>query len=165
MDFDFSPELRAVRERVRAFVRDEVMPLEPHEDEENGLPADKLTELRQKARRAGVWAPQLPAELGGLGLDTVGLCAVFEEAGRSPLGPLALNCAAPDEGNMHLLLRAGTPAQRDRYLTPLARGDCRSCFAMTEPMPGAGSDPTMMRTRAERQSDFWVINGRKWFTS
>jgi acyl-CoA dehydrogenase len=165
MDFDFPPELRAVRERVRAFVRDEVMPLEPHDDEENGLPADKLTELRQKARRAGVWAPQLPAELGGLGLDTVGLCAVFEEAGRSPLGPLALNCAAPDEGNMHLLLRAGTPAQRDRYLTPLARGDCRSCFAMTEPMPGAGSDPTMMRTRAERQSDFWVINGRKWFTS
>jgi acyl-CoA dehydrogenase len=165
MDFDFSPELRQLRERIRAFVRDEVIPLEPGEVEEAGLPAEVLTKVRQKARQAGVWAPQLPTDLGGLGLDTVGLCAVFEEAGRSPLGPLALNCAAPDEGNLHLLLRAGTAAQRDRYLAPLARGEIRSCFAMTEPAPGAGSDPTMMRTRAERHGDRWVINGRKWFTT
>jgi acyl-CoA dehydrogenase len=93
------------------------------------------------------------------------MCLVFEEAGRSPLGPLALHCAAPDEGNMHLLLRAGTPEQRRRYLEPLARGEVRSCFAMTEPAPGAGSDPTMMQTRAERRGGGWVLSGRKWFTT
>jgi acyl-CoA dehydrogenase len=81
------------------------------------------------------------------------------------LGPLALHCAAPDEGNMHLLLRAATPAQRERYLMPLARGETRSCFAMTEPAPGAGADPTMLRTRAERRGSRWIINGHKWFTS
>jgi acyl-CoA dehydrogenase len=165
MDFDFSPALQALRRRVRSFVRDEVLPLEPQEDEDEGLPPEALAALRQKARQAGVWAPHLPAEYGGLGLDTVGLCAVFEEAGRSPLGPLALNCAAPDEGNMHLLLRAATPEQRQRYLGPLARGELRSCFAMTEPAPGAGSDPTMLRTRAERRGDRWAINGHKWFTT
>src|SRR5262245_29650708 len=111
MDFDLSPELAALRDRVRAFVRDEALPLERHEDEDAGLPADVLAAVRAKARAAGVWAPQLPPEYGGLGLDTVGLCVVFEEAGRSMIGPLALHCAAPDEGNMHLLLRAATPEQ------------------------------------------------------
>ena len=81
------------------------------------------------------------------------------------LGPLALNCAAPDEGNMHLLLRAATPEQQEKYLLPLARGEARSCFAMTEPAPGAGSDPTMLQTRAEGRGDRWVLNGHKWFTS
>src|SRR5215469_535696 len=159
MDFELSPALQALRRRVRSFVRDEVLPLEPQEDEDEGLPPEVLAALRQKARQAGVWAPHLPAESGGL-------CAVFEEAGCSPLGPLALNCAAPDEGNMHLLLlRAATPEQRQRYLGPLARGELRSCFAMTEPAPGAGSDPTMLRTRAERRGDKWAINGHKWFTT
>src|SRR5262249_34113956 len=136
-----------------------------HERDEEGLPDDLLGPLRQAARLAGLWTPQLPRELGGLGLETLGLCAVFEEAGYSPLGPLALHCAAPDEGNMHLLLRAATAAQRGRSLGPLARGEVRSCFALTEPAPGAGSDPTMIRTRAVRQGDRWVIDGRKWFTS
>jgi acyl-CoA dehydrogenase len=165
MDFDFPIAVRELRQRVRAFVDAEVIPLEPQETEEDGLPLALLHGLRTKARGAGVWAPQLPPEFGGLGLDTLGMCAVFEEAGRSPLGPLALHCAAPDEGNMHLLLRAATPAQRERFFLPLARGDVRSCFAMTEPAPGAGSDPTMLRTRAERRGDNWVINGHKWFIS
>jgi acyl-CoA dehydrogenase len=129
------------------------------------LPADLLGGVRRRAREAGVFAPQLPAVYGGLGLDTVGLCVLFEEAGYSPLGPLALHCAAPDEGNMHLLLRAATPEQRRRYLEPLARGEVRSSFALTEPPPGAGSDPTMIQTRATRQDDRWVIDGHKWFTS
>jgi acyl-CoA dehydrogenase len=165
MDFELSPELQGLRDRVRSFIDREAIPLEPRENDEDGLPADLLTTVRQRAREAGVWAPQLPREYGGLGLDTLGLCVVFEEAGRSPLGPLALNCAAPDEGNMHLLLKAATPEQRAKYLDPLASGTARSCFAMTEPAPGAGSDPTMLLTRADRRSDRWVINGRKWFTS
>jgi acyl-CoA dehydrogenase len=165
MNFELPASLRELRDRVRAFVRNEVQPLEPSEHEHEGLPPALLNPLRQKARAAGVWAPQLPAEYGGLGLDGVALCVLFEEAGRSPLGPLALHCAAPDEGNMHLLLRAATPAQRQRYLEPLARGEVRSCFAMTEPAPGAGSDPTMLRTRAERRGERWVIDGHKWFIS
>jgi acyl-CoA dehydrogenase len=112
-----------------------------------------------------VWAPQLPRELGGLGLGTLAMCVVFEEAGWSTLGPIALHCAAPDEGNMHLLHRAANAEQRRKYLEPLARAEVRSCLAMTEPSPGAGSDPTMMLTCAERRGDRWIINGRKWFTT
>jgi acyl-CoA dehydrogenase len=165
MDFALPAELQALRQRVRAFIEAEVLPLEAQENEAEGLPSAVLVAVRRKAKQAGVWAPQLPQEHGGLGLDTVGLCVVFEEAGRSPLGSLVLHCAAPDEGNMHLLLRSATPEQKARYLEPLARGEIRSCFAMTEPAPGAGSDPTMLRTRAERHGDHWSITGRKWFTS
>jgi acyl-CoA dehydrogenase len=165
MDFQLPADLQALRDRLRAFIRHEVVPLESQEQDEAGLSPAALAEVRRKAKAAGVWAPQLPREYGGLGLNTVGLCVLFEEAGYSPLGPLALHCAAPDEGNMHLLLRAATPEQRQRFLDPLARGETRSCFAMTEPAPGAGSDPTMLRTRAERRDYRWLINGRKWFTS
>jgi acyl-CoA dehydrogenase len=165
MDFQIPASLHDLRQRIRRFLDDVVIPLEPLESDEEGLPPERVAELHVAARAAGLWAPQLPRAYGGLGLETMALCLVFEEAGRSPLGPLALHCAAPDEGNMHLLLRAATPAQRDKYLEPLARGAVRSCFAMTEPAPGAGSDPTMMQTRAERRGDCWVINGHKWFTS
>src|SRR6185436_2667231 len=89
----------------------------------------------------------------------------FEQAGRSFLGPLALHCSAPDEGNMHLLAHHANDEQRERYLRPLVEGKIRSCFAMTEPAPGAGSDPTMMTTRATRIDGGWAINGLKWFTT
>src|SRR5438874_6091002 len=102
MDFDLSPELVELRNRVAAFVRDEVIPAE------KGTP--DIDALRQKARKAGIYGPQLPREYGGLGLGTVAMCVVFEQAGRSFLGPLALNCAAPDEGNMHLLSLYATAA-------------------------------------------------------
>lgn len=165
MNFDLSPPVQAMQQRVRAFVRQEVIPVEAHEVEERGLPDDVLFPLRDKARAAGVWGPQFPVAAGGQGMDTVGMCVVFEEAGYSPLGPLALHCAAPDEGNMHLLHRAATEAQKAHYLEPLVRGEVRSCFALTEPHPGAGSDPTMIQTKAERHGDHWVLNGTKWFTS
>ncbi len=165
MDFNLSPELCDLRNTARAFVRAEVLPLEPAEQGEEGLPPDLLAAVREKARAAGLFAPHLPRELGGRGLSTLGCCVLFEEAGYSALGPQALHCAAPDEGNLHLLLRAATPAQRERYLLPLARGETRSCFALTEPAPGAGSDPTMVQTRAERRGERWVLNGRKWFTT
>ena len=164
MNFDLPPALLAVRDRVRAFIRERVVPLESAEIED-GLPDDLLADIRAQARQAGLFAPQLAREEGGLGLDSVGMCLVFEEAGFSPLGPLALHCAAPDEGNMHLLGRAANPAQRAKYLAPLCRGEVRSCFALTEPAPGAGSDPTMIRTRAERVEGGWKIDGDKWFTS
>jgi acyl-CoA dehydrogenase len=168
MDFQVQPELEELRQRARRFIDQVVIPLEAQEPDEAGLPEEVLLKVRRQSREAGIWAPQLPRELGGLGLDTLALCVLFEEAGRSPLGPLALHCAAPDEGNMHLLLKAATPEQRRRYLEPLARGEIRSCLAMTEPAPGAGSDPTMMLTRAEHRDSPgrpWVINGHKWFTT
>jgi len=158
MDFDLPSDLIDLRTRVASFVRDEVIPLERKENFDLGA-------LRQKARQAGIFGPQLPREWGGLGLGTVAMCVLFEQAGRSLLGPLALHCAAPDEGNMHLLSVYATPEQREQYLRPLVEGRIRSCFAMTEPAPGAGSDPTMILTRATRVDGGWEITGRKWFAT
>jgi acyl-CoA dehydrogenase len=165
MQYTSSPRAEEIAERVRAFVRDEVIPLEPKADHVDGLSANLLTSLRAKARTAGIYGPQLPTEYGGLGLDLLECCPIFEAAGYSLFGPPAINCAAPDEGNMHLLSHIATPEQKDRYLRPLADGTIRSCFAMTEPAPGAGSDPTMIRTRAERRGNNWVINGHKWYAT
>jgi acyl-CoA dehydrogenase len=158
MDFELPSDLIDLRTRVANFVRDEVIPLEREETFDLGA-------LRQKARKAGIFGPQLPREWGGLGLGTVAMCVLFEQAGRSLLGPLALHCAAPDEGNMHLLSVYATPEQREQYLRPLVEGKIRSCFAMTEPAPGAGSDPTMILTRATRVDGGWEITGRKWFAT
>ena len=164
MNFLLPAEWQQLRLKVRKFLDTEVIPLETKESAA-GLPPELFAHMRAKAKSAGLWTPHLPPELGGLGLSLLAMCLVFEEAGRSPLGPLALNCAAPDEGNMHLLHRAATPEQQRKYLHPLAAGAIRSCFAMTEPAPGAGSDPTMLQTRAEKHGEQWVINGRKWFTT
>lgn len=162
MDFTIPPDLEDLAVRVRRFVDNEVIPVENEIDVE----ADDIAavaELRAKAKDQGLWAPHLPPEYGGQDAGLMGMCLVFEQAGRSLLGPLAINCAAPDEGTMHLLLMAARPDQLEQYLVPLANGDVRSCFAMTEPAPGGGSDPTMLRTRAVRKRDGWVISGDKWF--
>jgi acyl-CoA dehydrogenase len=163
MDFNLDPQLAALRDRVAAFVRDEVIPAEPKVGET--ISDDVVASLREKARAAGIYGPQLPPEYGGMGLGTVAMCVLFEQAGRSFLGPLALHCSAPDEGNMHLLSVYANEEQKRQYLAPLVRGDIRSCFAMTEPAPGSGSDPTMMQTRANRVDNGWEINGLKWFAS
>jgi acyl-CoA dehydrogenase len=163
VDFEPDPGAVALRDRVRAFVRDVVIPAEARDRSLHGLDDALRAELQVQARRAGLFAPQLSRELGGLGLDMRGAALVLEEAGYSLLGPQALNCAAPDEGNMHLLDVVATPAQRERHLRPLARGETRSCFAMTEPAPGAGSDPSMLKTTARRVEGGWSIDGRKWF--
>jgi len=160
MNFDLDPELAALRDRVAAFVRDEVIPAES-QPFSNTL----VAELRAKAKRAGIFGPQLPKEYGGLGLGTVGMCVLFEQAGRSFLGPVALHCSAPDEGNMHLLAHYANDAQREQYLRPLIDGAIHSCFAMTEPAPGAGSDPTMLQTLATKVDGGWEITGRKWFAT
>jgi acyl-CoA dehydrogenase len=163
IDFELPGELRDLQERTAAFVRDVVIGIEPRDQGTHGLDDGLRAELQALAREAGLFAPTMPAELGGLGLDVRGQSVVLEEAGYSLLGPQALNCAAPDEGNMHLLERVATEAQRERYLRPLAAGETRSCFAMTEPPPGAGSDPGMLLTTATRQGDGWRIDGTKWF--
>ncbi|MEN3283368.1 MAG: acyl-CoA dehydrogenase [Solirubrobacteraceae bacterium] len=162
MEFTVDPNVLELAQRVRRFVDEVAAPAEA-ETGPHGPDEDLRRSLQSRARGQGLFAPQLPSCLGGLGLDHRGQAIVFEAAGRSWLGPLALNCAAPDEGNMALLSRIATPVQQERYLVPLAEGRIRSCFAMTEPAPGAGSDPSMLATRATRVSGGWRIEGRKWF--
>ena len=166
MDFTLPPDLEDVRARTRVFIAEHVMPLEgraeSYDAHENiALPA--LREAQKKARAAGLWSPQAPREFGGMGLPVVGWAAMYEEANRSIFGPVCLNCSAPDDGNMNLLAKIGTPAQKEKWLRPIVEGQVRSAFVMTEPHPGAGSDPGMMLTRAERKGDKWVVHGRKWF--
>ena len=119
--------------------------------------------MRTKAKAAGLWAPQAPVARGGMGLPVTAWAAFYEEANRSIFGPTVLNCAAPDDGNMNILAKIGTKAQQDWFLQPIIDGAVRSSFAMTEPHPGSGSDPSMMLTTATRSGDKYVINGRKWY--
>jgi acyl-CoA dehydrogenase len=161
VDFSIPPELDGLRRRVADFVRDEVLPVESDATEENL--EEVLEGLRKKARDAGLWTPHLPEEWGGLGVGPLGMALISQECGVSALASLALNAMAPDEGNMHLLLHAGTDGHKERYLRPLAAAEVRSCFAMTE--QAAGSDPTLLRTRAVQDGDEWVIDGEKWFIS
>jgi acyl-CoA dehydrogenase len=166
MDFTLPPEIEDIRQRTRAFVAEHVLPLEADRanyDEHENIRLDLLETVRAKAKAAGLWAPQAPTEWGGMGLPVVGWAAMYEEANRSIFGPVCFNCAAPDDGNMNLLALVGTQAQKERWLRPIVEGKVRSAFAMTEPMPGGGSDPGMIRTRAERVGNTWVIRGHKWF--
>jgi acyl-CoA dehydrogenase len=166
MDFTLSPEVEDYRLRVRAFIDAEIIPLEADKasyDQHGNIAEAVLEAVRGKARAAGLWAPQMPVERGGLGLDVAGRAVFYEEANRSIFGPVALHCAAPDDGNMTVLEKVGTDAQKARWLQPIVNGEVRSAFAMTEPHPGAGSDPTMMLTRAEKRGDSWIVSGSKWF--
>jgi acyl-CoA dehydrogenase len=170
MDFSLPPEIETLRLKVREFIAAEVLPLEARADaydEYENIRLDRLDELRAKAKAAGLWAPQMPRERGGLGLPAVGWAAIYEEANRSIFGPAALNCAAPDDGNMSLLNKAlASEAMKDKWLQPIIDGKVRSAFAMTEPHPGAGSDPGgMMLTRAEMRGGKYIVHGRKWFIS
>lgn len=150
-------------DRVRRFVREVVIPYEQDPRVERHGPSDDLRrEMQAKAKAAGLLGFQLGEEFGGYGLSHREIATVFREAGYSLLGATALNCMAPDEGNMHLLEKAGTAAQKERYLRRMASGEIRSAFFMTEPDGGAGSDPAMLATSATPDGDGWVINGRKW---
>lgn len=156
--------MSALTDRVHDFVREVVIPAELPPGE--SIDADRIALLQQRAREYGVFAPHVGEQWGGLGLPITEWSAVFQEAGYSPIGPVALNAMAPDEGNMHLLERIATPEQQERYLGPLARGEVRSSFAMTEPHPGAGSDPAALRTSAEPlPGGGWRISGEKRFIS
>jgi len=163
MDFSLSDELLELKDRTDRFVQERVFPYEgdlrqtPH-----GPTEDLRHELVALGRQAGLLSPHVGGEWGGLGLDHRARAVVFEAAGYSPLGPVALNCFAPDEGNMHLLEQVAEPRQKEEWLRPLAAGKIRSCFMMTEPAPGAGADPSMLLTTARREHDEFVIDGRKW---
>ena len=163
MAFDFSlpPHVEEQRQRIAEFITAEVVPVEQQVFRE-GFTDERRVELQRRAKAAGVFAPQAPAALGGGGFRFDESAVLLEEAGYSLLGPVALNCAAPDEGNIHLLHMTGTPEQQRTYLAPLVAGDVRSCFSMTEPPPGAGSDPSALRTRARKVAGGWVVNGDKW---
>jgi alkylation response protein AidB-like acyl-CoA dehydrogenase len=164
MDFEIPPRATALLERIRAFVKEDLLPLEPELALGWGPLLPYLDEKRRKVKALGLWAPWLEKEWGGLGLSLVEFACVAEELGRSPLAHYCFNCQAPDVGNMEVLARHGTPAQKERFLAPLARGEIRSCFSMTEP-GRAGSNPTWLDTRAVREGESYVLTGRKWFTS
>ncbi|MGU3537575.1 acyl-CoA dehydrogenase family protein [Methylobacterium sp. A54F] len=166
MDFTISPRVEAIRARIAAFVDEAVLPLERDPaayDAHGNIALDRLEALRAAARAEGLWCLQLKAETGGGGLDKVGMAVCYEAMNRSIFGPVVFNSAAPDDGNMMVLEATATPAQRARWLDPIVRGEVRSAFAMTEPPPGGGSDPGMIRTTAERRGDRYVVSGRKWF--
>src|ERR1700716_1627422 len=166
IDFPLPPEPEDPRLRVRAFVETHVLPLESDPEnfsEHENIPLARLAPVRAKARAAGLGAPQAPKEFGGMALPIVSWAVMYEEAARSVFGALAFNCMAPDDGNMNLLAKVGTPAPKEKWTAPSVDGKVISAFAMTEPAPGGGSDPGMIQTRAMRRGDKWVISGRKWF--
>jgi acyl-CoA dehydrogenase len=166
MDFTIPPHVQDIATRVRAFIDREVLPVEQQLIKHGGeLTIEQIQAWRTVARSEGIFAPTMPKHLGGLGLTVSEWVPVLEAAGRSLLGPLSIHCAAPDEGNMHTLHNFANAEQVERYLRPLAAGEVFSGFSMTEPPNGAGSDPTMLQTRAVREGDEWVINGHKWYTS
>lgn len=156
----------ALRAKVRSFIDEVVIPRE--DLKRAGDPewvAGTVADLRRQAEARGLGSPRLAAALGGMGLSWEECCGVFEEAGRSFLGPGALFCAPPGQPDVMALDRLATPYQRERYLMPLAKGEIGSCFAMTEPAPGVGSDPRMLKATARRDGDGWIIDGHKWFIS
>ena len=167
IDFTFPPEIDEIRGRVHRFLDEVVRPIEATADADDWTREQwigGIVEMRGAAKEWNLWLPHMPTEWGGMGLGHVAMAAVSAEAGKTRMGPFALNAQAPDEGNMHTLLHWATDDQKERYLRPLCEGRARSCFAMTEPEV-AGSDPTLIRTHAYPDGDEWVINGHKWFIS
>lgn len=164
IDFTVPPDLENARQAVAAFMDQQVYPNENQIVEDEGIPVELERELQDQVKALGLWAPHLPKEWGGMGIGFIGQALVNEIIGRSVIGPRIFGNAAPDAGNAELLLIAATPEQKEKYLGPLASGEVRSCFAMTEPEV-SGSDPTGLRTSAVREGDEWVINGHKWFIS
>jgi len=172
MDFNPSPEVAELRERVLDFMDEQIYPQERELMEAldaevaPGVPyPQNLVDVREKAKSEGLWNLFMPDERFGPGLKNWEYGLLCEEMGRSPMAaPMAFNCAAPDTGNMEILAEHGSPQQKEDWLEPLLEGRIRSCFSMTEPAV-SGSDPTLLQARAELDGDGWVVNGHKWFTS
>ncbi len=166
MDFTLSADGERYRQRIKSFVDGELIALEKDPasyDAHENINENLLQTLRGKARQQGLWCLQMPRERGGQGLPVVDMAACYEEMNRSIFGPVVFNSAAPDDGNMMILNKVATQAQKDRWLQPIIDGAVRSSFAMTEPAPGCGADPSMMQTRARRAGGEWVVDGTKHF--
>ena len=166
MDFTRPAPIEAIRAQVEAFVDRELIPLEgdrANYDEHENISHAVLARMRDRAKAEGLWCLQLPERIGGRGLPFTGMAAAYEAMNRSIFGPVVFNSAAPDDGNMMVMERVATPEQKERWLMPIVRGEVRSAFAMTEPAPGGGSDPSMIQTRATKTPGGWRIDGRKWY--
>lgn len=166
MDFTIPRRTEDLRRRIAGFVAEHILPIEADKSAYDGhgnIALPLLDELRAKARASGLWCLQLRPENGGAGLTKMEMAVCYEEMNRSIFGPVVFNSAAPDDGNMMVLEALATAAQKERWLKPIMEGQARSAFAMTEPHPGGGSDPSMIMTRAEKRGDNYVIHGRKWF--
>jgi alkylation response protein AidB-like acyl-CoA dehydrogenase len=165
VDFSIAPKTLELSKTIRAFVREELIPIEPQfTGKEFKELVPLLAKKREQVKNLGLWAPFLHKEDGGLGLSLMDFGHISEALGYSPIGHYVFNCQAPDVGNMEVLLQHGTDEQKEKYLKPLMAGETRSCFSMTEP-ENPGSNPTLMDTTAVQDGDEWVINGHKWFTS
>jgi acyl-CoA dehydrogenase len=165
LSYDDSARAEELAERARDLMDEVVLPKERELTGGMTVSDGTIANLREAAREYGIYAPQIEEEYGGMGEDFRDVLPAFEEAGRSPLGQAAMRVDAPDEGNMHLLELHGTELQKQEYLEPLVEGELRSGFSMTEPQPGAGSDPKSIQTTAEKDGDEWVIDGHKWWTT
>lgn len=166
MDFTLPQDIDEIARRTAQFVDEEILPLEADSDNydaHENISLELLAQMRDKAKAKGLWAPQAPVDRGGMGLPVMGWAAMYEQANRSIFGPVIMNCAAPDDGNINLLSKIGTDAQKEWFLDPIISGEVRSSFAMTEPHPGSGSDPSMMLTKATKTGNSWKISGRKWY--
>jgi acyl-CoA dehydrogenase len=165
IDFTVPPEHAQLLARIKDYIDEDVRPAESAIADPDDVLAswDVIERLRDRARERGLFTPHLPEEYGGLGVGVLGMALISQELGTAPLAALGMNCMAPDEGNMHTFLIAGSEEQKERWLRPLAEGAIRSCFAMTEP-DVASSDPTNLETTAVRSDDGreWILNGRKW---
>jgi len=165
MNFEIPPLVEDFRARIASFVDSEILPVEADKasyDEHGNIAHGPLDALRQKAKERGLWCLQLPRP-DGTTIGRVGMAVCYEEMNRSIFGPVVFNSAAPDDGNMMVLNALATPEQKEKWLKPIMEGKVRSAFAMTEPHPGGGSDPSMIRTRAEKRGDKYIVHGRKWF--
>ena len=165
MDFSIPAHLVPILDRIDRLLDETIVPAEADVMHRGwAAAADVLDGLRAQVKAAGLWGPQIPKDLGGLGLGLVEHALVSERLGRSPLGHFTFGCQAPDAGNLEVLHKWGSAEQQSRWLAPLARGELRSCFAMTEP-ENPGSNPTILSCSARADGDDYVIDGHKWFTS
>ncbi|WP_435194564.1 acyl-CoA dehydrogenase family protein [Natronomonas sp. EA1] len=165
MEYHDSARASELEANARAFMDEVVIPKEREYQGQGPVPESVIADLREQAKEYGVYCPQIGEEYGGGGEAFRDVLPLFEQAGRSLLGAPAMRVDAPDEGNMHTFEMFGTEAQKEEWLAPLVAGEIHSGFSMTEPQPGGGSDPKMLKTTAEKDGDEWVINGHKWWTT
>lgn len=165
MEYGDTDVARELATQAKTFMDEVVIPTEQEHLGKGQVPEEVIDELREQARERNLYCPQIESEYGGLGHTFRDVLPLFEQAGRSLLGPISMGINAPDEGNMHILELVGTEQQKNEWLVPLVAGEIKSAFAMTEPNPGAGSDPKMMKTKAMKDDGSWVIDGHKWWTT